>query len=243
MLPGHRAWPAGQRVVGGGVRHSTDARGMVALHIVALLLTLLGSLVVTHEVWSGRRRWVATFGTTRPSSGEVSGVVSVRSTAWGSVGLVGETVEARLAALEERQQKDHMALVTRIMGVEQKMPDVAANAAREVENRLRPQIADVLAYLTGQGQRAWWLPWWAGPVLLLPVRCFPGSEVSSWPPAAADAVRGWSGSTVRTMTVRDRTRLSLTNWGTAALMCVRGGPPDSGNPPLTCGYVSRADRI
>lgn len=150
MLPGHRAWPAGQRVVGGGVRHSTDARGMVALHIVALLLTLLGSLVVTHEVWSGRRRWVATFGTTRPSSGEVSGVVSVRSTAWGSVGLVGETVEARLAALEERQQKDHMALVTRIMGVEQKMPDVAADAAREVENRLRPQIADVLAYLTGQ---------------------------------------------------------------------------------------------
>ena len=47
------------------------------------------------------------------------------------------------------------------------MPKVASDAAQTVEDRLRPEIAEVLRYLSGQGHRLWWQPWWLGPALLL----------------------------------------------------------------------------
>lgn len=147
---------------------SADTRRMVTLYVFALLFTVAGSIVVIREVWEAHRRWRATFGPDRVHSGSTHSVTSRRGTAWGVTPPDGEfTVEERLAALEERQRVDNKAVWNRILAVEKSVPRQAADAATEVENRLRPQIAETFAYLTRLGHRAWWQPWWLGPAMLL----------------------------------------------------------------------------
>jgi hypothetical protein len=96
-------------------------------------------------------------------------VGTTRTTGW-ATGVSPEpehlTVEDRLERLAERQRQDHVAVVKLVREVEKSIPAVAAEQANKVEERLQPQIATMLQYLAGMGQRHKWMPWWLGPVLL-----------------------------------------------------------------------------
>jgi len=140
---------------------------MVATLILALALQVAGSVITGWEVWQGQRRWRATFGPRLDASGTAVG--TTRTTGW-AIGVSPEpehlTVEDRLERLAERQRQDHVADVMLVREVEKSIPAVAAEQANKVEERLQPQIATMLQYLAGMGQRHKWMPWWLGPVLL-----------------------------------------------------------------------------
>jgi hypothetical protein len=141
---------------------------MVTWLVVALILQAVGSVISWWEVRQAYRRWHDEFRAVQPAKGHA--VSSMRSTGW----AVGEspipedwTVKQRLAHLEERQKRDHEAVVRRLRGVETSIPTIAAEQATKVEQRLQPQIGRTLSFLAGMEERHKWMPWWLGPGLLI----------------------------------------------------------------------------